>query len=74
MQKFRVSRETWEKNMIAAIAVVMMVVMMGGMLFMGHGNRKHGKTDKQETSQETVIKQSTEPASGVNTPHTEHEP
>ncbi|OGS05407.1 MAG: hypothetical protein A3G41_04435 [Elusimicrobia bacterium RIFCSPLOWO2_12_FULL_59_9] len=60
--------------MVIGIAVVMMVVMMGGMLFMGHGKHKHSKNDEQETSQESVVKKSTEPVSGVNAPHTEHHP
>lgn len=59
--------------MTIGIAVAMMVLMCGGMLFMKHGDHKHGKKDKQETVQESAVKKSTEPVPGANTPHADHE-
>ncbi|MBI5622731.1 MAG: hypothetical protein HY924_03025 [Elusimicrobia bacterium] len=56
-------------------AIVMMVVMMGGMLFFGHrGHHKEHKKDKPVAEQAAVAK-STEPAPGAAqraAPHEEH--
>lgn len=58
--------------MIGVVAVAMMVVMCGGMIFLGHGIHKHGKKSEGKSTQEVSVKQSTGPVSGQDLPHTEH--